>query len=85
MTELSAARRHFLKAAGSLATIGVAAPVLLGSNASAQPGPDPFIEELIARMTPEEKAGQLSLYGDVTRPGDPGVNPTALALETTPC
>ena len=33
-------------------------------------------------MTPEEKAGQLSLHGDVSRPGDSNANPQALALET---
>jgi beta-glucosidase len=36
---------------------------------------DPQIEALIARMTIEEKAGQLSIFSDEIRAMEPGVNP----------
>jgi beta-glucosidase len=42
------------------------------------PGPEPpdrQIEELLARMTLEEKAGQLTTYGDEVRKLNPGINP----------
>jgi len=37
--------------------------------------PDPQIEALIDRMTLEEKAGQLTVYGDVIRILNPNINP----------
>ena len=40
---------------------------------------DPFIERLIAGMTIEEKAGQLTIYSDPARTDGPPVNPTANA------
>lgn len=39
-----------------------------------------MIEALIERMTLEEKAGQLSLYHDATRPNSVDVNPAALEM-----
>ena len=82
MSDTSSKRRQFLKVAGSLATISAVSPAWQKAHASAASGRDPFIEGLVERMTPEEKAGQLSLHGDVSRPGDSNANPQALALET---
>lgn len=55
---------------------------ILGSASLAlgqpMPGPEPpdrQIEELLARMTLEEKAGQLTTYGDEVRKLNPGINP----------
>ncbi|KAF1687408.1 beta-glucosidase [Pseudoxanthomonas broegbernensis] len=38
---------------------------------------DPRVESLLARMTLEEKAGQLSVFADMVRPFAPDVNPEA--------
>ncbi|MGA9659723.1 MAG: glycoside hydrolase family 3 N-terminal domain-containing protein [Asticcacaulis sp.] len=59
----------------SSALVTVASPVL----AQLKPAPDPFIENLIGSMSLEEKAGQLSLYADMTRSDFGNVNPAALA------
>ena len=40
---------------------------------------DPFLDDLIARMTIEEKAGQLSIYSDPVRNDGAQVNPAAAA------
>src|SRR5690606_26238099 len=36
---------------------------------------DPRVEDLLARMTLEEKAGQLGVFADMVRPFAPDVNP----------
>lgn len=41
---------------------------------------DPRIEDLIARMTVEEKVGQLGCFADALRPFAPDINPEANAL-----
>jgi beta-glucosidase len=41
---------------------------------------DPRIEDLIARMTVEEKVGQLGVFADAVRPFAPDINPEANAL-----
>ena len=40
----------------------------------------PRIESLIARMTVEEKVGQLGVFADMVRPFAPDVNPEALSF-----
>ena len=75
---LSFSRRTLLKGAAS--TLAVSAAFGVASPTWAD-GKDPFIESLIAKMSVVEKAGQLSLYGDPTRP-DPDardINPKAVA------
>ncbi|HKE94385.1 MAG TPA: glycoside hydrolase family 3 N-terminal domain-containing protein, partial [Povalibacter sp.] len=52
-----------------------AAVLLSASPAQAEPVRDPQIEALIARMTIEEKAGQLTILADDTRNTAEGVNP----------
>lgn len=42
---------------------------------------DPRIEDLIARMTVEEKVGQLGVFADAVRPFAPDVNPEAVARD----
>jgi len=51
--------------------------ILAASHAakSAANSADPQIESLIARMSVEEKAGQLTLFSDSIRPVDPDINP----------
>ena len=49
----------------ALALVGSTAPVAAGEP---KHGADPRIEALLERMTLEEKAGQLTLYGDDIRP-----------------
>lgn len=46
-----------------------------GSDSPSNQSRDPQIEALIARMTIEEKAGQLSVFSDEIRAMEPGVNP----------
>jgi len=58
MTDLS--RRTLLKGASAVAMVSAALPAL----AKAVPASDPFIERLIARMSIQDKAGQLSIYSD---------------------
>lgn len=41
----------------------------------ALPRDDHFIEELIGKMTLEEKAGQLTILADTIRPCNPDINP----------
>jgi beta-glucosidase len=45
------------------------------AQASATAAPDPQIEALIARMSVEEKVGQLTLFSDFIRAGDKTANP----------
>ena len=67
-------RRSLLKGASAVALTIAASPAL------ARPRPlEPRIDALIARMTLEEKAGQLSLFADPVRWIGPAVNPAAQA------
>ena len=73
MTAFTPSRRFFLKgAAATAALVPVAAP----GFAKVTPAVDPFIEKLIKSLSLEEKAGQLSIYGDTTRFDGPQINPT---------
>ena len=71
MTELS--RRDLLKGASAVAMVSATLPAL----AKAVPATDPFIERLIAKMSIQDKAGQLSIYSDplATRTEGPVLNP----------
>ena len=74
MTAFTPSRRFFLRgAAATAAFLPVVAPAL----AKVKKVADPFIEKLIAGMSLEEKAGQLSIYGDTTRFDGPPINPTS--------
>ena len=74
MTAFSPSRRRLLKgAAASSALAVVAGPALARVVAPA----DPQIERLIAAMSIEEKAGQLSIFGDPIRFDGPSINPTS--------
>lgn len=66
--------------------LGLLASLLASAQSPASPAPaatDPRIEALIARMTVEEKVGQLSLYGpaDTNIPGNPQANRRNAQLE----
>lgn len=76
MTAFTPSRRFFLR--GAVATAAFL-PVVAPGLAKAVVAPDPFIEKLIASLSLEEKAGQLSLYADLTRPDFGNVNPAAVA------
>ena len=58
-------RRNFLLGASSLTLLAWAQRRAFASSLSARA--EAHIEELIARMTIEEKAGQLSIFSDMTR------------------
>ena len=75
MTIFNPSRRFLLKGVSAAAMVAVASPAL-AKTAHHAPAGDPFIENLIARMSLEEKAGQLSIYGDSTRFDGPKINPT---------
>lgn len=72
-------RRELLKGAAASAIASFALPAVAYSKAI----PDPFIDRLIARMSIEEKAGQLSIFSDPARTDGPPVNPglTAQSLD----
>jgi len=72
-------RRELLKGAAASAIASFALPAAVYSKTI----PDPFIDRLIARMTIEEKAGQLSIFSDPARTDGPPVNPglTAQSLD----
>ena len=72
MTRFPLSRRNFFKGAVSTAAVIGAASSFAPAYAAAK---DAFIEALIAKMTIEEKAGQLSLYYDHTRVDGADVNP----------
>ncbi len=72
MNAFNPSRRRLLKGVAASALLPVAAPAFAVIKA----GEDPFIESLIARMSLEEKAGQLSIYSDSTRSDGPPINPT---------
>lgn len=74
MTERHLSRRTWLKGASAAALAIATGPLL------AQPRlRDRRIEDLIAKMSLEEKAGQLSIYGDPVRTEGAAVNPAAAA------
>lgn len=68
-------RRDLLKGGSALAFVSAALPPF----AKAAPAADPFIERLIARMSVQQKAGQLSIYSDPVRTEGPAVNPGLVA------
>ena len=68
-------RRDLLKGASAVAFVSAALPAM----AKAAPATDPLIERLIARMSVQQKAGQLSIYSDPARTDGPGVNPGLVA------
>ena len=72
MKALNPSRRFLLKGVSAAAMVAVSAPAV----AKVKKAADPFIENLIAKMSIEEKAGQLSIYGDSTRFDGPRINPT---------
>ncbi len=73
-TSFNPSRRLMLKGAVASAAMAVAAgPVFAKGKIVA----DPFIENLIVKMSLEEKAGQLSIYSDQTRFDYPRINPAA--------
>ncbi|KAF1071097.1 MAG: Beta-glucosidase BoGH3B [Variovorax sp.] len=63
--------------------LGLLASLLASAQAPVPATTDPRIEALIARMTVEEKVGQLSLYGpaDTNIPGNPQANRRNAQLE----
>jgi beta-glucosidase len=75
MTAYSPSRRSFLKGASSAAIAAVVVPARAWAQ-NVVPS-DPLIERLIAGMTIEEKAGQLSIYSDPVRTEGPAINPEA--------
>lgn len=75
--DLHGPRRRFFTRAGRLAALGLLAGRLRPLDAA--PRHDAFIERLMARMTLEEKAGQLSIYFDDAREEAPNVNPAQVA------
>lgn len=71
-------RRRFLQSAGGLAALGLAAPSVVqadGGGAAPDRAGEAFIDDLIDRMTLEEKAGQLSIFYDDSREEAPNANP----------
>lgn len=73
--EIDQSRRNLLKGAASSFIIITAAGQYHRANAAPR---DVQIESLIARMTLEEKAGQLSIFADSTRSNAGNINPTAV-------
>ncbi len=69
-------RRELLAGAGALALLS-RTPVGLALGPSKAAGPA-FIDDLVARMSVEEKAGQLTLFGSAVQdPAAAAINPTA--------
>ena len=77
MTAYSPSRRSFLKGASTAAIAACVIPAR--AWADRVDAGDPFIERILAGMTIEEKAGQLTIYSDPVRTDGPPVNPTANA------
>ena len=75
MTAFRPTRRAFLKGASTAAIAAVVTPS--GAWAERVIPNDPFIERLLAGMSIEEKAGQLSIYSDPVRTEGPAINPEA--------
>jgi len=77
MTAYRPSRRSFLKGVSTAAVAACVVPARAWAE-RVEPS-DPLIERLIAGMTIEEKAGQLTIYSDPARTDGPPVNPTANA------
>ena len=77
MTAYSPSRRSFLKGVSTAAIAACVVPARAWAD-RVEAG-DPFIEKILAGMTIEEKAGQLTIYSDPVRTDGPPVNPTANA------
>lgn len=79
-------RRQWMAWAGGNAAAGLLA--VPPGAAQAMAGTDPFIDDLLARMSLEEKAGQLSMYTDGTRGEDDAASTAtddaALAAQVNP-
>lgn len=75
MTAYSPTRRSFLRGASTAAITAFVIPARAWAD-QVLPS-DPLIERLIAGMTIEEKAGQLSIYSDPVRTEGPAINPEA--------
>jgi beta-glucosidase len=75
MTANFPSRRSFLKGASTAAIAAFVVPDRAWAD-RVLPS-DPLIERLIAGMTIEEKAGQLSIYSDPVRTEGPAINPEA--------
>lgn len=69
-------RRQILQSAG-LTAMSLFSPRVMPAEPAGDD--DPFIESLIARMTLEEKAGQLSIFFDNAREDAPDINPAQAA------
>ena len=83
MTEMPDLRRRRLLQAGALSTAAMLLPLDALAAAVAQglrgePPRDAFIDGLIAQMTLEEKAGQLNLLPDGSRPDGKAFNPAVM-------
>ncbi len=68
-------RRKFLQTSGALAAAGITTPGSWLQAQTTRAGDETFIDTLLARMTLEEKAGQLSIFYDNSREEAPNVNP----------
>ncbi|MBW8734724.1 MAG: glycoside hydrolase family 3 C-terminal domain-containing protein, partial [Asticcacaulis sp.] len=77
MTANSPSRRSFLKGVSTAAIAACVVPARAWAD-RVEAG-DPFIERILAGMTIEEKAGQLSIYSDPVRTEGPAINPAANA------
>jgi len=77
MTANCPSRRSFLKGASTVAIAACVVPACAWAE-RIEAG-DPFIERILAGMTIEEKAGQLTIYSDPARTDGPPVNPAANA------
>jgi beta-glucosidase len=73
VTDLS--RRDLLKGASTAAIAVCVVPA--SAWADRVDAGDPFIERILAGMSIEEKAGQLSIYSDPVRTEGPAINPEA--------
>jgi beta-glucosidase len=68
-------RRSFLKGVSTAAIAACVVPARAWAD-RVEAG-DPFIERILAGMTIEEKAGQLTIYSDPVRTEGPAINPDA--------
>ncbi|WP_116092608.1 beta-glucosidase BglX [Sphingomonas crusticola] len=75
MTASRPTRRSLLKGASAAAIAAMVTPARVWAERAETR--DPFIERIIAGMSIEEKAGQLTIYSDPARTDGPPVNPTA--------
>lgn len=70
-------RRSLLKGASATALVAAVTPAF----AQVRRVRDPLIERLIAKMTIEEKAGQLSIFGDPVRGPGKTINPNEVSQD----